>query len=342
MEAIQNLFDKLEIGETVTYRNLSITPICSDEQGSPGYLVLDEALKLNLISVTEISASGNVPELKFTNHSKQPVLLVDGEELVGAKQNRILNLTVMAPPEETIIIPVSCVEAGRWSQVSEEFYSRGRTYFAAGRARKAAQVSDSLRMNMSRRSRQGEIWDDIARKVDRMACHSATSEMGCLYEGHQDQVDDYLQSFSVSEKQIGAVFSIRGQVRGIELFDYPKSFAKLMPKIVRSYALDALEEPETNFGPVDGITEFINSIKQARCDSHTALGEGVDIRLSGPDLVGGALSVGDRIVHLCAFRLQDSRVRADGSDGGLIRSQRRMHHYQSRGHNPRRRDGTQG
>ncbi len=55
-----------------------------------------------------------MPELRFVNHCERPVLLLDGEELVGAKQNRILNLTVLVPAHQTIVIPVSCVEAGRW------------------------------------------------------------------------------------------------------------------------------------------------------------------------------------------------------------------------------------
>jgi hypothetical protein len=38
-----------------------------------------------------------VPQLLFINDAMRPVLLLDGEELVGAKQNRVLNLTVLAP-----------------------------------------------------------------------------------------------------------------------------------------------------------------------------------------------------------------------------------------------------
>ena len=96
-------------------------------------MLLEEALEQKCARVNEVSQSGSVPELKFTNDCERPVLLMDGEELVGAKQNRILNLTVLAPAGKTIIIPVSCVEAGRWQARSAEFSVAGRAHFSRGR-----------------------------------------------------------------------------------------------------------------------------------------------------------------------------------------------------------------
>ena len=44
----------------------------------------------------EVSKEGDVPNLPFENHGNSKVLLVDGDELVGAKQNRIINLSILA------------------------------------------------------------------------------------------------------------------------------------------------------------------------------------------------------------------------------------------------------
>jgi hypothetical protein len=41
-------------------------------------------------------------------------LLLDGEQLVGAKQNRIPNMIVLVAAQTEVTIPVSCVEQGRW------------------------------------------------------------------------------------------------------------------------------------------------------------------------------------------------------------------------------------
>ena len=86
---------------------------------------------------------GSVPELKVFNGLSQPVLLLDGEELIGAKQNRVLNLTIMVPADTEMMIPVSCVEAGRWQHISDGFVAADRTQFARGRAKKLSQVSRS-------------------------------------------------------------------------------------------------------------------------------------------------------------------------------------------------------
>jgi len=58
------------------------------------YLTLKEALEKRLLVIKEVSAQASVPELKVINNADLPVLLLDGEELAGAKQNRVLNTTM--------------------------------------------------------------------------------------------------------------------------------------------------------------------------------------------------------------------------------------------------------
>ncbi len=92
MKIIEDTFQALDFGPAQIYKNLAITPIQSPVTAEMDYLTLDEALDKKVVAITEVSAEGSVPFLNFINHSGQAVLLLDGEELVGAKQNRILNL----------------------------------------------------------------------------------------------------------------------------------------------------------------------------------------------------------------------------------------------------------
>jgi len=78
-----------------------------------------------MLKITEINKGGSVPELKVTNTAMQYVLLLDGEELMGAKQNQVLNATVLLRPNSETVIPVSCTEQGRCAYSSEEFSSSG-------------------------------------------------------------------------------------------------------------------------------------------------------------------------------------------------------------------------
>ena len=71
---------------------------------------MDEALAQRALVITEIAESGRVPELKVVNNSRHNILLLDGEELIGAKQNRVLNVTILLAPNSETLIPVSCIE----------------------------------------------------------------------------------------------------------------------------------------------------------------------------------------------------------------------------------------
>ena len=175
------------------------------------------------------------------NTGNQPVLLLDGEELIGAKQNRIVNLTILVPAKTKLPIPVTCVEAGRWGHRSRNFSSSGHAHYARARARKVAQVSQSLAQTGEARSDQRWIWADIAAKAERLSANSDTSAMSRMYEAHQPSIDEYVTRFRAVDGQRGAVFLLDGIPVGLDLFESDVVLRKLMPKLVRSHALDALD-----------------------------------------------------------------------------------------------------
>ncbi len=107
MSVVAERLSQVSLGEPQVHHNLTLFPLISAGNVEPHYRLLDEALELGCAHVTEVSESGSVPELKFSNECDLPVLLLDGEELVGAKQNRILTLTILAPAHQTIVIPIS-------------------------------------------------------------------------------------------------------------------------------------------------------------------------------------------------------------------------------------------
>lgn len=307
MQPIKDRLETLSVGEPVTFENLSMTPLLGAGGRDPDYLTLDEALTRGQLRVTEVSDAGSVPQLRLENGGELAVLLLDGEELVGAKQNRVLNLSILAPGESTFNIPVSCVEAGRWSHLSPEFRSGGRAFYAAGRATKASHVTDSLRTSGTRQSRQGEVWQDIAAKSARLGSRSDTAAMACMYEDRRAQVDDFVHAIRPADGQVGALFSINGRVRGLELFDFAATLGKLFPKLVGSYALDAIDEHDERSAADAALLEFLTEVGSARVSEHPSVGEGWDLRLSGERLSGGALYARERVVHLSAFRLNEAK-----------------------------------
>src|SRR3954449_8027516 len=126
----------IQLGEPVEHRGVVIVPLFPRTDPRAEYLTLEQAVPLGF-HVTEIDAAGSVPELLDKNPLDSNVLLYDGEELVGAKQNRILNVTVLVPAQTDIRIPVSCVEEGRWSARSENFAAARHAAYPELRRRKA-------------------------------------------------------------------------------------------------------------------------------------------------------------------------------------------------------------
>ena len=316
MSAIAERLSQVVIEKPQVHHNLSLFPLVAEASADPGYLLLDEALEGGCARVTEVSETGSVPELKFVNGCDRPVFLLDGEELVGAKQNRILNLSILVPAGATIVVPVSCVEAGRWHHESEEFSTAGRAHFAHGRARKAARVSESMSAYGTRRSDQSEVWDDIAERSARMNVRSETGAAAALYETHRARLEDYDRAFQAVEGQVGALFAINGRVIGFDLFDGSALLEGLLPKLVRSYALDAIDAGESaSRTPPEAAAQLIEAAGAAEAERFPAVGRGEDWRIRGEGLAGGALVDEGRVVHLCVFRLEAGQGGSTGGNG---------------------------
>jgi ARG/rhodanese/phosphatase superfamily protein len=299
IDAIQSV----SFGAETTFQNLTVVPILRACESQSDYLTLDEALARGSIEITEVSEAGHVPELKVLVKGPVPVLLLDGEELVGAKQNRVLNLTILAPAHRATTIPVSCVESGRWRRSSRGFTAAPRAQFAEGRAAKMGQVTASLMSDGARRSDQGAVWNLIAEKSARLEARSATSAMSAVFEKLDAPIEEFVRAFDAQAGQVGAVFLVDGAPVGLELFDAPATWRKLGPKLIRSYAVDALDRARKQgaHSQTSNALAFVDAIASAPASVFPAAGEGEDIRLIGETLQGAALVARGRALHVSAF-----------------------------------------
>ena len=304
---ISAALSQVHVGAAQSFRNFAVFPLVATGRQPVAFITLDEALDRYVAVVTEVSEGGVVPELRFENKGDVPVLLLDGEELVGARQNRVLNLTILVSARSTLVIPVSCVEAGRWSYNSRHFGSAKRAMYASARASKMEQVSASLRESGARRSDQSAIWDDISSKSTRFGTRSPTVAMSDIYADAAPRVEEYTNAVGNVPGQVGAVFAVNQEVVGLELFESEEIYQKLMAKLLSSYAIEAVDGHSENTRAValDDARDFLRRILTASFASFKALGEGEDLRLHGDGVVGGALVVDDHVIHISAFK--DSR-----------------------------------
>ena len=307
--------ESMRIGEPTTFQNLTVLPIFSEQGRSNGFSLLDDAIRTDKFVVTEVSDSGAVPELKVINQLDTDVLIIDGEELVGAKQNRIVNTTILVGKEREVVIPVSCVEQGRWNYRSKKFSSGKSNLYAALRKKKAKSVYYSLQACASYRSDQTEIWDDISEKALKFSVNSETDAMNDIYEAHEKRIDDYEKQFTYAPEQIGFLAFIGGKIVGLDIFGSTSVIPKVYKKLLRGYILDALDhnrtskhetEPEKPEG--NGVKElqdqaktFLGRIKRSKKEVYKSVGEGEEFRFGNKQVNGFALINNEEVVHMAAF-----------------------------------------
>jgi hypothetical protein len=274
------------------------------------YRTLDEALAARELHVTEISTGGSVPLLKAVNRSDGMVLLMAGEQLIGAKQNRVLNTSLMLAGRSELPIPVSCVEAGRWGYRSSKFDSAGTMSHGALRKLMARHISESYSREGRPASDQGAVWREVARKLTALDAFSPSQALQQTYEDYQNRLAALLAQLPVPPACSGVAFALGGRIAGADLFEKPTTLAKLWPKLVRAYALDALELGAVPAPPVraEQVQQWLRSAAQGQAQSFKSPGLGSHVRLRGPRVVGACLLVDDQPVHLEVFAQEEAAV----------------------------------
>lgn len=325
---IGDFLDQIKVGRKQAHKNLALYPLLSTYAVGLDYLLLDEALGDNLIEVVEVSEGGSVPQLKVVNKSVRMVLILDGEELVGAKQNRIVNTTILVQGNSTLVIPVSCVEHGRWAYSAPRFRSEHRMMSSNLRARKAEQVSYSIRSIGEFRSDQRAIWDGLAEQAARRGAHSPSGAMAAIYEKERPSLEEYVRGFHLIDSQVGAVFMINGKVAGMDAFGRPDTFSKVFKKLVESYALDAIDwyDPyKEQKAYKREVTKFRKAAHAAGSEGQPGVGLGTDFRIESRRVTGFGLVLNEKVLHLSVF------ARGNGQNRKIRTS--RMQRYTQRWRN---------
>lgn len=300
----------MKFGPGQTYKNVFILPLLGTSDSRFDYITLGEAMETRLLTITELTQGGSVPELKVLNNGDRPILLLDGEELAGAKQNRVLNTSVLIPGRQTIIIPVSCTEQGRWNYVSENFSASGNVMAHTARSRKVRSVSHSLESSASFCSDQGEVWNSIAEMHEASGVVSPTMAMRDVYDTKKSTIDDAIKTFGIIEGQTGLLAVIDGKVAGLDMLSSPAAYARLHQKLVTSYAIEAVltGKPKTIPSADDATrkaSEFILALPGCEEQQFKSVGLGNDYRYKANHIAGSALVHEDCVLHTAFFSVEE-------------------------------------
>lgn len=290
------------LADPFVVHGLGVIPLISDAAPDlPELDLLEHALDGGTLKITEVSEGGSVPFLRAENSGSKPVLILDGEELTGGKQNRIVNTTIIISAETGIKIPVSCVEARRWDYRRDDFEAGQALFRAKSRAVQKAGVAMSLRSEGSFRSDQGEVWREVDESLSELRVHSPTANFREGREQVSHRIEEFVERIRPVENQVGAVFFSPAGVLGAEMLGTWGLFAASLGKIIRSFAFEVLSVAGFETVDPEPARNWWAKVLEASLSQHPSPGAGEDLRIDAGDLIGSGLLWNGTLVHFSCF-----------------------------------------
>lgn len=296
--------NRLQLGTPQRHANICVFPVLSDVPPQLHYLSLREALAAEKITISEINEAGSVPNLKAVNSGEIPVLILDGEELKGAKQNRIANTSMLLSGHSETVIPVSCTERGRWAYDSSTFSNGGTMLTCKARYRKSERVKANLERNNRHDANQREIWADIEKNHRQHQTISASRALHDVYLQKEWAISQYLKSFERFSNQVGILVFINGELAGLDVLSSPTAYRHCHFKLLKSHILEALAGKKFTGDIVDMKIDahfFMESLFDVFLDKHKAIGIGTEYRFNNGATGGAILSTHEEVIHLTAY-----------------------------------------
>lgn len=235
------LNDKATLLAPIQVDSLTITPIVATAAGAAAtkrdVLVLDEGFAQKLVSIRE-KPDESVNQLTLTNSADRPLFLLAGEVIIGGKQDRIIGANTLIPAKSTEVVPVFCVEHGRWDEKTRDFTTAKA--LAHGRLRGRANYES-----------QSEVWSEVRLKNEARKTLNptdtyrrvATQQSDGTLAKSEKTVNDAIAKLPPADRarMIGYVVALNGKVATVDLFGSPELFKKLENKLVRSYLTEAVD-----------------------------------------------------------------------------------------------------
>lgn len=243
-----------------------------------------------------------VNRLVLVNNSKRPLLLLAGEIVSGGKQDRVIGKDRVVPAEsEPIDLSVFCVEHGRWVATTDHFGASEALYGKAGSGTIASapppmalMVQPSVRARAMADKNQQEVWDEVSKQKEALvsrvapATPSAAATIGGVTSyakvNENQDVRNYVDSVAKPIEQnyqslihqlrdrnaVGVVVAVNGRIIWADIFASTDLLSKYWPKLVRSYAAEAVvtrakdmevtnKQAEAFLADMEGRKEMIES-----------------------------------------------------------------------------------
>ena len=249
--------------------NLTIFPVVTDRShDTSSFLTLDEGLRSGEVVVSEagtlqplirgrvrpVPGGAQVNRLVLVNNSARPLILLAGEILTGGKQDRVVGKDRIVPPEsDPIELAVFCVEPGRWVATKYDFGSL-HSQMAQPSVRRSAMADQDQRKVWSEVHAMGAAMAAVASPQAAREIESTSSYAGVMSnEEVKQRVEAVAAPLAQSYREVmrelrdrnavGVVVAVNDQIIWADLFASTPLLEKYCPKLIRSYAAEALTRP---------------------------------------------------------------------------------------------------
>lgn len=277
------------------------------------------------VTLKELESGASVRDLVVVNPTDDPILLFEGEEVLGAQQNRTFDVSVLVPSRSTLTVPVSCVEAHRWdgSRHADEFAPAPQAAYPRLRRLKNQAAYASVVAGMAARADQSEVWSEVDDKLDELAAAAPTRAMHDGYEARRRDLDALISACSVKAGQTGMLVAIGGEFIVLDRVSQPDVLASLYQPLLQGYALDALNRAEAAAPSVDDARAVVRALCGAPIRERDGIGLGRDVRVAGPRLTGAGVTCSDELVQLSVFMTERGGPDVGSGPGRVSRPSRR-------------------
>ncbi len=310
-EEVQDLIETLEVGEPVYCDNLTIVPIyTSHVKDRSHYATLDEALDKRWLEITEVDG-GRVPQVRLRNRSDKYIFVMGGEILTGCRQDRIVGRDLLIRPHsKNVVVPVYCVEQGRWTYESDEFYSK--KYLGTYDLRAEGQKGSG--------GAQGRIWGHIRSMCDRIGAPSVTDRFQEAYESAParrklSDLEGRMQRVPrLYPDVVGVVVAVGDEITSVDIFANPYVFKQLWPKMLKSSALAAISRDGRGMVTQTMAVRFLRHLHDKRYRQKPAIDLGLELSVVDDEVNANALVWQDAVIHLAAFPEGDFKWGSGGDE----------------------------
>ena len=286
------------IGKPKTRLGTTIYPIFLPDNSPKNIKIATDDLV-----VSELETA-SVPQIQVHNPTDSPLLIPAGKVLSGGRQTRTVNVSILVAPGSTIVIPVSCVEAGRWH--GEHRFEDSKR-FASRRVRmeKQRSVARNVKNLRTKMSDQSAVWSSI--DAEMASRHLSSDTRSFLYA--EESMNDEKKRFTAVQEllnegpeplQNGIAIAQGDEVVSVEMFASPDALKSSYEALIRSAIFDSPDKKVKS--PSEGaVQKFLDQILSAETTEATGVGLGTEYHIENDKFVAHALAYEGKFLHANAF-----------------------------------------